>query len=85
LSQQSRELAEEQAIQQELDRKTLTLEHRHKAVEAQIEALRAGFLAEKEELARAVSADQFRKRQIQTDQRAIATRRGVAESKKPHK
>jgi circadian clock protein KaiC len=60
LSQQSREPAQEQLIKNELERKKLALSHRHRAVEAQIEALRAGFMAEQEELSRVVSADERR-------------------------
>ncbi|HEY3761339.1 MAG TPA: circadian clock protein KaiC [Verrucomicrobiae bacterium] len=52
LSQLNREQAEKQIVKEELQRKHMALEHRRKAMEAQIEALRAGFLAEQEEFAR---------------------------------
>jgi circadian clock protein KaiC len=81
LSQQSRELAQEQLVKDELERKKLALDHRRKAVEAQIEALRAGFLAEQEELSRVISADQQREKQIQSDRRAMAVSRRITKPK----
>ena len=78
LSQQNLEKAQEQLLKDELQRKKLALQHRRKAVEAQVEALRAGFLAEQEELARVVASDESRAEQIQTDRRAMATSRRIA-------
>lgn len=78
LSQQNLEKAQEQLLKDELQRKKLALQHRRKAVEAQVEALRAGFLADQEELARVVASDELRAEQIQTDRRAMATSRRIA-------
>lgn len=81
LSQQNRELAQEQLVKDEVQRKKLALEHRRRAVEAQIEALRAEFLAEQEELSRVVATGEQREKQIQKDRRAMATSRHIAKPK----
>ena len=75
LSQQSRELAQEQIVKDELERKKLALDHRRRAVEAQIEALRAGFLAEQEEFSRVTASEEEREKQIQADRKTMAVRR----------
>ena len=63
--------------QEELERKKLAVEHRRKAVEAQIEALRAGFLAEQQEFSRVAASGERREEQIKTARKKMATSRGV--------
>ncbi|HTR41561.1 MAG TPA: circadian clock protein KaiC [Pseudomonadales bacterium] len=75
LSQKNREQAVAQAAKEEQDRKSMALAHRRKAVEAQIEALRAEFLAEQEEFARATASDELRTKQIQLNRQAMAASR----------
>lgn len=82
LSQLSREKAQEQMIKEEMGRKRLALEHRRKAMESQIEALRAGFLAEQEEFARVTTSGVLREEQTQVDERAMAASRGIGKKKK---
>jgi circadian clock protein KaiC len=77
LSQQAREQAAKQVVQEEVERKRLALEHRRKAVHAQIEALKAGFSAEAEEFARVSSSDEARTKQIETDREAMGVSRKV--------
>lgn len=75
LSQQNREFAQQQTLKDELERSRLALEHRRKALEAQIEALRAGFLADQEEFARVMAAHRLRQAQKNADRRAMAAMR----------
>jgi circadian clock protein KaiC len=75
LSQLNREKAEKVAAKEERERQQLTLAHRSKAVEAQIEALRAGFLAEQQEFARITSSNQQRDKQIELNRQAMAKSR----------
>ncbi|HXC35453.1 MAG TPA: circadian clock protein KaiC [Candidatus Acidoferrales bacterium] len=81
LSQQNRELAQEQLLKDELEYKKLALEHRRKAVQAQIEALRAGFMAEQEEFSRLEASENSREKQSQSDRRAMAASRCIVKSK----
>lgn len=75
LSQLNRENAETQSAKEELARKQLALENRRKAVEAQIDVLRTGFLAEQEEVARAAASSKLREQQIQQNRQAMAASR----------
>jgi circadian clock protein KaiC len=75
LGQLNRETAEAQLLKEERERRQMTLEHRRKAVEAQIAALRAGFLAEHEDYARVAASGKLRAEQIQTDRQSIAASR----------
>jgi circadian clock protein KaiC len=75
LSQLNRENAETQIVKEELERKQMAMAHRRKAVEAQIEALRAGFLAEQEELTRVEASGKLKTEQIQTDRKSMAESR----------
>ncbi len=75
LSQLNREKAERLAAKEERERQQLTLAQRSKAVEAQIEALRAGFLAEQQEFARITSSNQQRDKQIELNRQAMAKSR----------
>jgi circadian clock protein KaiC len=75
LSQQNREDADRQKLKEELARKQLAMEHRRKALEVQIESLRAGFLAEQEEFAREAANSRLRDEQAQTERKAMAKSR----------
>lgn len=79
LSQEARDVAEKQTAQEELERKKLALAHRRKAIEAQVEALRADFRAEEEEFARAALSAQLKLETIEADRVAMAkSRRSTA-------
>jgi circadian clock protein KaiC len=75
LSQEAREQVEQAAIADETRRKKLSMEHRRKAIEAQIENLRAGFRAEEEEFGRMIASDTLKKRQIEIERSKMATNR----------
>jgi circadian clock protein KaiC len=75
LSQEARELAEKQATTEELQRKQQALAHRQKGVEAQIEALRAGFAADKEEHEQLVANHRLRAEQQEAERAAMARSR----------
>jgi circadian clock protein KaiC len=77
IAQESKELAETQLAIEEMDRLKLKLEHRRKAMEAQIEALRVGFKAEEEEFARQNAVRQMRVHQIEQERSAMAVSRHV--------
>ena len=55
LIQEAQDAAGEKSFREEIQRKQLVLDYRRQAVEAQVEALRAGFEAEKKEFGRAVA------------------------------
>jgi circadian clock protein KaiC len=78
LSQEAQEKAERVAAEAELARQRLALEHRRHAMEAQIEALRAGFRAESEELARTVATEQARSAESSADRARLARYRRSA-------
>jgi len=75
LNQESRERAEVQLAREELARKKLTLEHRRKSVEAQIEVLRTQFKTEQEEFDRVASNARISNHQIESDRDAMAKSR----------
>ena len=77
LAQETQEIAAAQASRQELEKKKLALTHRRNTMEAQIEALRAEFHAEEEELRRAVASEKIRLGQIEIDRDAMARSRRV--------
>ena len=77
LVQEAQEIAAAQVSRQELERKKLALTHRRKAMETQIEALRAEFRAEEEELRRAVASEKIRLGQIEIDRETMARSRRV--------
>jgi circadian clock protein KaiC len=78
LSQLNREKVERLVTKEEQERQQLALAHRRKAVEAQIEALRAGFLAEQEEFARIASTGERREKQAELNRQAMAKSRRLA-------
>jgi circadian clock protein KaiC len=79
LAQEAHELAAAELSRRELERKELALTQRRKAMEAQIEALRAAFHAEAEEFRRSVATEKTRLGQIEIDREAMAqSRRATA-------
>jgi circadian clock protein KaiC len=81
LSQQNRESAEALRVREELERKELSLEHRRKAMEAQVESLRAGFMIEQEEFARVAANAKSREQQILLDRETMAKSRRITKKK----
>ncbi len=77
LTQEARERAETTLAHEELGRKQMVLEHKRKAIEAEIEALRSRFAAEREEFERVISDSRLRATQIERDRDAIARSRKV--------
>lgn len=75
LSQEAREHAERESIAEETERAQIAFRHRQKAVEAQIEALRAGFQAEQEEHGRVLANHRMRVRTIEADRLNMARSR----------
>ena len=68
----------QRSADEELAGKQTALEHRRKAIEAQIEALRAGFLADEEELTRGIANARRRTEQVTSDRQAMAgSRRSI--------
>jgi circadian clock protein KaiC len=81
VNQQNLERAHERLAADEMQRKKLALQHRRKSVEAQIEALRAGLLAEQDEVARDAASDDVRRQQVEIDRRSMAASRRVSDAK----
>lgn len=81
VNQQNLERAHERLAADEMQRKKLALQHRRKSVEAQIEALRAGFLAEQDEVARDAASDDVRRQQVEIDRRSMAASRRISNAK----
>ena len=79
LSQEAKEAAEEQTARDELARKKLALDHRRKAIEAQITALQAEFKAEEEEFNRVFESQRLKNQQIEVNRLAIAKKRRASE------
>jgi circadian clock protein KaiC len=79
LSQLNREKADRLIAKEDMQRQQLALAHRSKAVEAQIEALRAGFLAEQQEFARVAASGKQREKQIELDRQAMAKSRRASQ------
>jgi circadian clock protein KaiC len=77
LSQESRERIEKQVAKEELQRKKLSLEHRRKAVEAQIAALRTGFKTDEEEFARVAAESRLIEEQVGIERDAMAKSRSM--------
>lgn len=82
LIQEAQDAAAEKSLREEIQRKQLVLDYRRQAVEAQIEALRAGFEAEKKEFGRAVASQQSITDQIVTDRLATAKSRQAGKMKR---
>ncbi|HEY1171474.1 MAG TPA: circadian clock protein KaiC [Verrucomicrobiae bacterium] len=75
LSQATKAEAEQKIAKDEMERKKMAIEHRRRAVEAQIEALRAGFKIEEEEYSRVAANSMARLKQVETDRLAMAAKR----------
>jgi circadian clock protein KaiC len=80
LIQEAKDLAVETSVHDELRRKELVLDHRRQSVEAQIQALRAGFEAEKQEFSRVVATERSKSSTIEADRRATAKSRRVRDN-----
>jgi circadian clock protein KaiC len=79
LAQEAREAADGETLKNEMARRQLALAHRRKAMEAQIQALRAAFDAEKEEFNRMAANETIRVEQLEIDRDAMARSRRVTE------
>ncbi|MES2693033.1 MAG: circadian clock protein KaiC [Verrucomicrobiota bacterium] len=77
LIQEAQDLAVETSDHDEMRRKELVLDHRRQAVEAQVQALRAGFEADKQEFSRVVATQRSKASQTEADRRATAKSRRV--------
>jgi circadian clock protein KaiC len=75
-SQEARERIDRRMAEEELARRRLGLEHRRKALEAQIEALRASFRNDEQEFER------YRADRRRSDSQAVEARRVMAQSRK---
>jgi circadian clock protein KaiC len=75
LSQEAKEKATMMALKDELRRKEMAMEHRRKAVQAQIEALQAGFKAEEEEFVRMQASNLLAVETLETDREAMSRSR----------
>ncbi|QIF02822.1 circadian clock protein KaiC [Roseimicrobium sp. ORNL1] len=75
LSQEAKEKATRLALKDELRRKEMAMEHRRKAMQAQIEALQAGFKAEEEEFARMRNSSVLAAEALDLDRDAMARSR----------
>jgi circadian clock protein KaiC len=82
LIQEAQDAAGEKSLREEIQRKQLVLDYRRQAVEAQVEALRAGFEAEKKEFGRAVASQQSKTDQIVTDRLATAKSRQAGKNRR---
>ena len=78
LNQEAKDAAEKQLSDAETRRQEMALEHRRKAVETQIAALRAQFKADEEESARLAAAGQLRDETISSYRAALAASRKAA-------
>jgi len=87
LIQEAQDAAQATSLTEEVHRKQLVLDYRRQAVEAQIEALRAGFEAETKEFGRVLASQQSKTDQLVTDRLATAKSRyaGVARKERGHK
>jgi circadian clock protein KaiC len=79
LSQEAREAADAETLKQEMERRELALTHRRKAMEAQIQALRAAFDAEAEEFRRTAANERVRLGQLEIDREEMSRSRRVTE------
>jgi len=84
LIQEANDAAQATSLSEEVERKQLVLDYRRQAVEAQIEALRAGFEAESKEFGRVLANHQSKTDQILTDRLATAKSRhaGLAKNQR---
>lgn len=81
LIQEAKDAADKKSVHDEIQRKQLMLDHRRQSVEAQIQTLRAGFEAERQEFSRALANQQSKVSQIEVDRQATAKSRQVRKAK----
>jgi len=77
VSQLARERAAKRALEEEVERKQLALEHRRRTIQAQIEALQTEYRAEEMEFERLAQSDRHRTKQIELDRRAMSISRRI--------
>lgn len=80
LSQEARDEAEIRMVKEESERKQMALEHRRKAIEAQVEALRAQFKSEEEEFERAALSAKLHSDLLAVERAAMAKSRRSTKS-----
>ena len=80
LSQETRERVEKRIAKEELQRKKLALEHRRRAIDAQILALQSGYKTEEEEFARIMTDIGLKERQDEIERVAMAKSRRVGQT-----
>lgn len=85
LTQEARDQAEQRITTEELERKKLALEHRRRAIEAQMEVLRAQFKAEEEEFTHATLSAQIKADVANAERAAMATSRRAGGKKEEAK
>ena len=81
VAQEAREKREGLLRQQETERRRLELDRKRKAMEAQIEALRAAFRAETEDIERIIGQEERREAQLDDDRSAMARSRKTGASR----
>ena len=82
LSQEALDQTEKQIVKEDMQLKKLTLEHRRKAIAAEIEALRVGLKVEENEFDRTTSIARLKERQTETDLTTMLKSRKVADRKR---
>jgi circadian clock protein KaiC len=82
LIQETRETLEQQAAIEESTRTRLAFEHRRRAVEAQVNALRASFQAETEEFERQAANARLRQKQVELDRQKLSVSRKATKNRK---
>jgi circadian clock protein KaiC len=82
LIQETRETLEQQAAGEESMRTRLAFEHRRKAVEAQVNALRANFQAETEEFERRAANARLQQKQVELDRQKMSISRKTTKNRK---
>jgi circadian clock protein KaiC len=82
LIQEARDAAEQRTRQDEISRKKLAIEHRRKATEAQIAALRAELRSEEEEYERTLGVQREELERIEFERAALSGSRKVGDARK---
>jgi circadian clock protein KaiC len=82
VAQEAQEEAEKLARQQEIERRKMSLERKRKVLKTQIEAQRAEFAAEEEELKKIVEQERTREARVQDEREAMAVSRKADGDKK---
>jgi circadian clock protein KaiC len=82
VAQEAQEEAEKLARQQEIERRKMSVERKRKVLETQIEAQRAEFAAEEEELKKIIEQERTREARVQDEREAMAVSRKADGDKK---